>query len=88
MTKNEAAYFPGLINANERQTNLQAAIAELHRPLPKYRDPLTKCRDLTANFRHREKAGELYVPAVGDVIWMPRTDAPSNVALGRVEILK
>lgn len=61
--------------------------AELTKPLAKLNDPATRCRVLTASFRHRENGGELYVPNVGDVITMPASDARSNSALGRVEVL-
>jgi hypothetical protein len=62
-------------------------LMELDR-LPKQPDPATRCRVLTANFRHRERGGETYVPKVGDTITMPRTEALDAAALGRVQILK
>jgi hypothetical protein len=61
--------------------------AELTKPLARVNDPATRCRVLTANFRHRENGGEPYVPDVGDIITMPASEARSNAGLGRVVIL-
>jgi hypothetical protein len=90
MTERETAYWAGAASVNERNaeamTRRQIA-AELSKPLPKVIDPATRVRVLTANFRHRERGGETYVPKVGDTITMTRTEALDAVALGRVAIL-
>ena len=68
---------------NGRADQAAAALrAELTKPLARVNDPATRCRVLTANFRHREQGGEIYTPKVGDIITTPATDAACNVALG------
>jgi len=85
------AFEAGQMSILQRNDEAMAARRlheELCKPLPKVVDPATRCRVLTANFRHRERGGETYVPEVGDIITMPRTEALDAQALGRVSILK
>lgn len=90
LSRTEQIFFAGASSVIERQSTDRAAAAvraELERPLPRIPERLTRCRVLTANFRHRERGGETYVPKVGDIITMPLTDAHDAVALGRVVII-
>ncbi len=91
LSRAETWFQAGASSVIQRQqaSRAQAEVrAELERPLPKIPERPTRCCVITDNFRHRERGGETYVPEVGAVITMPRTEALDAQALGRVSILK
>jgi hypothetical protein len=91
LSRRETWFQAGASSVLQRQAAERTAAAiraELGRPLPKIPERPTRCRVLTASFRHRERGGETYVPDAGDVITMPLTEARAAAALGRVSILK